>query len=324
MSNEYKLFKKEYNKLLFNENTSIKKNNFNNTAYSSNQKWSNEMNSLVNNNISLSNYSASSLLFLDYYFKMIKETTNEFVIYDENLLKLHKGLQSNLITKYCRLTDHSFQYFRNEMCSFNDPLRPFLKIPLSLIEKVRIVIFQEPFEPKKYFFEIVAPQMENIYKKKHKDLLNIVLEKSSRNLKKERNISLENEFINTKYEIKDNNIMRKSIPEFNETPLHEIAPAIHDGSIFYKGLHFKNEKECNDFLNYKKQNVKELLAPFLLTLPKEKRVRDQTKMNFHWTYRQIDWYNFEKKFIFSSDSESIAKRFVFLMNWLIHIKQNKH
>lgn len=98
------------------------------------------------------------------YQKMQRKLPTEFVLYSEKLIKFNSTLYNNFIPKYCRITDESFQYFKDDNCYISNKERPFFSIPLNVIETVRIVSFQEILGKPLFFFEIVAPQLEDLKK----------------------------------------------------------------------------------------------------------------------------------------------------------------
>ena len=255
--------------------------------------------------------------------KTSKELKCEFIIYDQSLLKVAEGFQFNYIPRYCRVTDKSFQYFKNEINAFKISRNPLTSIPFSLIEQVRIINFKPIIDKTHYFFEVFSPELQKI---KHKllpsdfqneeDSLHKPASYRQVNKSADYSVNKRNYFVNASH------LMREVQPGFDQEEFIEENFQLGK-QIVKKGIHFKTQEELKEYALFKKEKSSKFLNPCIVNLMRQKKVNNTIKYDYNWTYREIDWYLGEKHFIFAVDNVKDLKKWVLLLNWVISKNRTK-
>ena len=262
--------------------------------------------------------------FIQHNIDNLREIKNEFIIYDQQLLKVTEGFHLNYIPRYCRITDKSFQYFKNEIKALKIFNNPLISIPLSLIDQVRIVNFKPPIDKSHYFFEVLSQELQRMKTKILPSNFQNGEDAPNKDSSHHRKMTKSVDYTSSKrsFNINPSHMMREVFPGFDEEDLN-MEKSQSDKPIFFKGIHFKTREELTNYRLFKKEKSANFLNPIIIDLMRQRKVSNSLKYDYNWTYREIEWYLGEKNFIFAVDNVKDLKKWVLLLNWVLSYQKSK-
>jgi len=245
------------------------------------------------------------------------------ILFEGFLFKYTSGINQIYTKRFCRLTRKEFLYYKDKYSSEIKGSKPIISIPIYLIESINVINFVSSLKPKlfetqrNYMFEIYAPQVhivknsENAFKTPSKPNI------QKRSLMNKSFQKDESKTISRCYSPEKGHLMRPiQSPNQSRIVYEDKANEKFVNRYIYNGILFKNIKESKEFEEFVSVYGNEISEPINVTEKTEYTFNSASYKKQTWTFREIDWYLSESRFVLCTDTKEECLKWVYLLHWL--------